>query len=79
MNWHEVVKLLRDIFAYADVQLVVYTCEENGSHTMFAKGDTEFYADCETKRQTEKVFHGNHEMETAFTKDSKSCQPTYDE
>ena len=24
MNWQEVVKLLRDIFAYADVQLVVY-------------------------------------------------------
>ena len=24
MNWQEVVKLLRDIFAYADVQLEVY-------------------------------------------------------
>ena len=25
MNWQEIVKLLQDIFAYADVQLVVYT------------------------------------------------------
>ena len=30
MKWQEVVKLLRDIFAYADVQIVVYTLEENG-------------------------------------------------
>ena len=29
MNWQEVVNLLQDIFAYADVQLVVYTLEEN--------------------------------------------------
>ena len=34
MNWQEVVKLLRDIFAYADVQLVVYTLEENGVHAL---------------------------------------------
>ena len=27
MNWQEVVKLLRDIFAYADVQIVVYTLD----------------------------------------------------
>ena len=31
MNWQEVVKLLRDIFAYADVQIVVYTLGENGT------------------------------------------------
>ena len=30
MNWQEVVKLLRIIFAYADVKLVVYTLEEHG-------------------------------------------------
>ena len=29
MHCQEVVKLLRDIFAYADVQIVVYTLEEN--------------------------------------------------
>ena len=29
MNWQEVVELLRDTFAYADGQLVVYTLEEN--------------------------------------------------
>ena len=47
MNWQEVVKLLRDIFAYADVKLVVYTLEENGVHALSAEGDAEFYADDE--------------------------------
>ena len=45
MNWQEVVKLLRDIFAYADVQIVVYTVEENGVHALSAERDAEFYTD----------------------------------
>ena len=47
MNWQEVMKLLRDIFAYSDVQIVLYTLEENGFHTLSADGDAEFYADDE--------------------------------
>ena len=47
MNWQEVVKLLRDIFAYADVHIVVYTLEENGVHALSAEKDAEFYADNE--------------------------------
>ena len=45
MNWQEVVKLLRDIFAYADVQIIVYTLKENGVHALSAERDAEFYAD----------------------------------
>ena len=36
MNWQEVVKLNRDIFTYADVQIVVSTLEENGVDAMSA-------------------------------------------
>ena len=79
MNWQEVVKLLRDIFAYADVQLVVYTLEENGVHALSAAGDAEFYADDEIERYSEEFLLENRELETDFTKDSKSCQPTCDE
>ena len=79
MNWQEVVKLLRDIFAYADVQLVVYSLEENGVHALCAEGDTEFYADDETKRYSEDFLPEDRELETDFTKDSKSCLPTCDE
>ena len=79
MNWQEVVKLLRDIFAYADVQLVVYTLEENGVHALSAEGDAEFYADDEIERYSEEFLLEKRELETDFTKDSKSCQPTCDE
>ena len=53
MNWQEIVKLLQDIFAYAAVQLLVYTLEENGVHALSAEGDAEFYADGEIERYSE--------------------------
>ena len=79
MNWQEVVKLLRDIFAYADVKIVVYTHKENGVHALSAKGDPEFYADDEIERYREELLLENSELETNFSEDSKSCQPTCDE
>ena len=79
MNRQEVVNLLRDIFAYPDVQLVVYTLEENGVQALSAEGDADFYADDEKERYTEGFFLENRELETDFTKDSKTCQPTCDE
>ena len=39
MNWQEVVKLIRDIFAYSNIRIVVYTLEENGVHALSSKGD----------------------------------------
>ena len=53
MNWQEIVKLLRDIFAYADIQIVVYTLQENGVHVLSAEGDAEFYANDEIERYSE--------------------------
>ena len=79
MNWREVLKLLRDIFAYADVQNVVYTLEENGVHAPSAEGAAEFYADDDIERYSEDIFQENRELESDFTKDSKSCEPTCDE
>ena len=45
MNWQEVLKLLRDIFAYANVKIILHTFEENGVHALSVEGHTEFYAD----------------------------------
>ena len=78
-NWQEVVKLLRDIFVYADVQIVVHTLEENGVHALFAEGDAEFYVDDEMDSFSEQFLLISRELETDFTKDSKSCQRTSDE
>ena len=72
MNSQEVVKLLRDIFVYAEVQIVVYTHEENGVHVLTAESDAEFYADDELERYSEEFHLENCELETDFTKDSKS-------
>ena len=79
MNWPEVVKLLRDIFAYAYVQIVVYTLEEIGVHALSAEGDPEFYADDEIERYSEEFFLENRELKADFIKSFKSCQPTCDE
>ena len=79
LNWQIVVKLLRGIFAYADVQNVVYTLEEIGVHALSAAGDAEFWADDEIERYSEKFLLENRELEKDFTTGSKSCQPTCDE
>ena len=79
MKWQEVLKLLRDIFVYADVQIVVTTLEENGVHALSGEGDAESYADDDKERYSDKFILGNHELETDLTMDSKSCQPTCDE
>ena len=75
----EVLKLLRDIFAYADVQVVVYTLEEHGLHAMSAEGDAECYSDDEIKDFLEEFLLQNSELETDFTKDSKSCLTNFDD
>ena len=56
MNWQEVVKLLRDIFAYSSVQIVVYTLEENGVHVLSTDGDPDFYAEDEFERYSEEFY-----------------------
>ena len=45
MNWQDVVKLLRDIFAYSGIQNVVYSLDEHAIHAMSAERDTESYAE----------------------------------
>ena len=68
-----------DIFAYGDVHIVVYTLEENEVHAMSAEVIAEFCAEDDIKRYSKEFFFENCELETDFTKDSKSCPPTSDE
>ena len=75
MNWQDVVKLLRDVFAYSDIHVVVYTLESHGVHAMSSEGDPEVYAEDERERYSEEFYFDGKGLETDFTKDSKSCQP----
>ena len=79
MNWQDVVKLLRDVFAYSDIHIVVYTLKSHGVHALSSEGDPEFYADDEKERYNEEFHLNEIDLETDFTRDSKSCQPISDE
>ena len=79
MNWQDVVKLLLNIFAYSDIQIVVYSLDEHAIHAMSAEGDAQFYAEDEIDRYSEEIHLNERELETDFTSDAKSCQPHCDE
>ena len=79
MSWQGVVKLLRNIFAYSDIQVVVYSLDEHAIHAMSAEGDPEFYAEDEVDRYSEKFHLNERELETDFSSDAKRCQPDCDE
>ena len=70
MNWQEVVKLLRDVFAYSDIHIVVYTSENHGVHALSSEGDPEFYAKEEIKRYSKEFQPNEKDLETDFTRDS---------
>ena len=74
-NWQIVVKLLRNIFASSDIQIVVYSLGEHAIHAMSAEGDPEFYAEDEIDRYSEEFHLNIREQKTNFTSDAKSCQP----
>ena len=78
MNWQDVVKLLRNTFAYSGLQIVVYSLHEHPVHAMSAEGDPEFYAEDEIDRYREEFHLNERELETDFTGDAKSCQPVCD-
>ena len=66
MNWQDEVKLLRNIFAYSDIQSVVYALDENAIHAMSAEGDPEVYAEDEIDRYSGEFHLNEREPKTDF-------------
>ena len=79
MNWQDVLKLLRIIFACSDIQIVVYSLGEHAIHAKSAEGDPEFCAEDEIDRYSEEFQLNKKKLETDFTSDAKSCQPACEE
>ena len=77
-KWQEFVKVLGDIFA-SNIRIVVDTLEENGKHALSSEAEFDFYAEDEIERYSEEFYLKDRDLETDFTKDAKSCQPTCDE
>ena len=69
MNWQDVAKLLRNVFAYSEIQIVVYSLDEHVNHAMSAQGDPEFYAEDETDRYSEEFYLNERELETDLWED----------
>ena len=79
MNWQDVVKLLRDVFVYSDVQIVVYSLDEHAIHAISAEGDPEFSSEEEIDQYSEEFHLNERELETGSTDDGKPCKPACDE
>ena len=79
MNWQDVEKLIRNIFAYSNLQILVYSSDKHAIHAMSVDGDPEFYAKGEIDRCSEEFHLNEREMKTDFTSDAKSCRPVCDE
>ena len=79
MKWQEVVKLLRDFSAYSNILIVVYTLEENEVYALSSEGDPNVYAEDEIGKYSEEFYLNDRDLETDFTRDAKSCQPSCDE
>ena len=79
MNWQEVLILLRDVFAYSDIHVVVYTLESHCVHALSSEGDPEFYVEDEIERYGEEFYLEEKDLEADITKNSKSCPPPCDE
>ena len=76
MNWHYYSEIF---FAYSNIRIVVYILEENGVHALSSEGEPVFYAEDEIERYSEEFYLNDKDLETDFTRDAKSCQPTCDE
>ena len=61
------------------IRIVVYTLEENRVHALSSEEDPDFYAENEIERHSEEFYINDKDLETDFTRDAKSCQPTCDE
>ena len=79
LNWQDVVKLLRKIFVYSDIQIVVYSLDEHAIHAMSSERDPECCAEDEIDRQSEEFHLNEMELETDFTSDAKPCQSVCDQ
>ena len=79
MRWQEVVKLVRDNFAYSNIRIVVYTLEKKGVYALSSEGDRDFYAVDEIERYSEEFYLNDRDLGTDLTRDAKICQPTSDE
>ena len=75
LQWTDVFKLLQDTFTYSGVQIQIVTKRETDSKRRNPSSSNKHYVENEVENYTNERTKEGDELETDFTRDSKSCQP----
>ena len=75
LQWIDVFKLIQDTFTYSGIQIQITTKRETDSLRRHPSSNNERYVEDEVESYTNEWTKERDELETDFTKDSKSCQP----
>ena len=75
LKWTDVFKLIQDTFTYPGNQIQIITKRETDFIRRDPSSNNEHYVEDELGNYTNEWTKERDELETDFTKDSKSCQP----
>ena len=75
LQWTHVFKLLQDTFTYSGIQIQIITKGETDSIRRNPSPNSEHYVENELESYTNEWTKERDELESDFTRDSKSCQP----
>ena len=75
LQWTDVFKLIQDTFTYSGIQIQIIIKRDTDSIRRNPSSNNEHYVENEVENYTNEWTKERDELETDFTKDSKSCQP----
>ena len=75
LQGNDVFKLIQDTFIYSRLQIQISTKRETDSIRRSLSPNNEHYVENEVENYTNEGIKKRDELETDFTRDSKSCQP----
>ena len=75
LQWTDVFKLIQDTFTYSGIQIHIITKRGTDSIERNPSSNNEHYVENEVENHTNEWTKERDELETDFTRDSKSCQP----
>ena len=75
LQWTNVFKLIQDTFTYSGNQIQIITKRETDAIRRNPSPSNEHYVENEVENYTNESIKEGDELETDFTRDSKSCQP----
>ena len=75
LQWTDVFKLIQDTFTYSGIQIQIITRRETDSIRRNPPSNNEHHVEIEVETYTNEWIKKRDELETDFTRDSKSSQP----